>query len=77
METKYICLKVLIQLTSGITTGTIVEPRGSGFGWDNIFQPDSYSLTFGEMTSEQKNSCSHRMKAVELFKQHLNEQSNK
>ncbi|MCF1474330.1 RdgB/HAM1 family non-canonical purine NTP pyrophosphatase [Agrobacterium vitis] len=51
-------------------------PRGtSGFGYDPIFQPDGFSTTFGEMTSEEKHgwkpgdaqALSHRARAFKLF----------
>lgn len=52
-------------LFQGITTGTIVEPRGANdFGWDPIFMPDGYTQTYAEMTMDLKNSISHRYKAL-------------
>ena len=50
----------------GICEGTITEaPRGtSGFGYDPIFIPDGAEKTFAEMSLEEKNSYSHRKKAV-------------
>jgi len=64
--------KVLIT-AEGSCTGTITrEPRGtSGFGYDPIFIPDGYDRTFAEMPPEQKNSLSHRGKALNSFKQLL------
>jgi XTP/dITP diphosphohydrolase len=58
----------------GKVEGTIRhELSGSGgFGYDPIFQPDGYSQTFAEMTMEQKNSISHRAKAVEKMAAFLN-----
>lgn len=46
----------------GIVNGSLTrEKKGSlGFGYDPIFVPSGYSLTFAEMPMEQKNSMSHR-----------------
>lgn len=61
-------LKVFI----GEAEGLIVNPKGeSGFGWDPIFQPKGYEKTFAEMSSEKKNSISHRFKALKKFKDYL------
>ncbi|MDP2061126.1 MAG: non-canonical purine NTP diphosphatase [Flavobacteriaceae bacterium] len=50
----------------GIIYGQIApKPKGnSGFGYDPIFIPVGYAKTFAEMTSEEKNSISHRALAV-------------
>lgn len=59
-------------LFKGITTGTIVEPRGDNdFGWDPIFKPDGYDQTYAEMEKSLKNSISHRFKAVSKLKEFL------
>jgi len=49
-----------------ICEGWIAEqPRGSsGFGYDPIFVPDGYALTFGELDSTVKNVISHRARAL-------------
>lgn len=40
-------------------------PRGNaGFGYDPVFMPDGSSLTFAEMTMEEKDRYSHRARAV-------------
>ncbi|PTQ93252.1 XTP/dITP diphosphohydrolase [Mucilaginibacter yixingensis] len=36
-----------------------------GFGYDPIFQPDGYSVTFAEMSMDEKNAISHRARALE------------
>lgn len=49
----------------GSVAGQIVWPmRGAeGHGYDPIFQPDGYDITFGEMDRWQKNLISHRADA--------------
>lgn len=56
----------------GVVTGTLVwPPRGDkGFGYDPMFLPDGYTLTFGEMDAEEKHGLpprgrglSHRARA--------------
>ena len=53
-------------LFEGIVNGQIIESeRGvDGFGYDPVFLPDGYSLTFAEMMLDQKNLISHRARAV-------------
>ncbi|MEW6592169.1 MAG: XTP/dITP diphosphatase [Candidatus Hadarchaeota archaeon] len=54
---------------SGKVRGTITtSPRGlKGFGFDPIFSPEGENLTFGEMSTAEKNKFSHRARAVEEF----------
>ena len=41
-------------------------PRGErGFGFDPMFVPDGYDVTFGEMDPDHKHAISHRAKAFE------------
>lgn len=49
----------------GICAGHwVAPPRGAqGFGYDPMFVPDGATLTFGEMTPEQKARHSHRARA--------------
>ena len=60
-------------LFEGIVDGTILhEKRGSsGFGYDPIFQPKGYSLSFAEMSMEEKGKISHRAIAVQKLIQFL------
>ncbi len=50
----------------GTVNGTIRHERSgsAGFGYDPIFQPDGYDITFAEMSMAEKNSISHRAIAV-------------
>lgn len=51
----------------GIIEGEItLEKKGSnGFGYDPVFQPIESSITFAQMSMEQKNTISHRALALE------------
>lgn len=53
-------------LFEGVCMGDILkEKRGNeGFGYDPIFKPHGYDLSFAEMTLDQKNEIGHRGKAV-------------
>ena len=53
------------EVFEGLMPGRIVWPmRGDqGHGYDPIFQPDGFELTFGEMDRWQKNRISHRADA--------------
>jgi XTP/dITP diphosphohydrolase len=51
----------------GAVEGQITQQPGgtAGFGYDPIFMPDGYNVTFAEMTLAEKNKISHRARAVE------------
>jgi len=63
------------QLFEGIVEGKILtEKKGdSGFGYDPIFQPNGFDLTFAEMDLSDKNKISHRGRAVKKLVEYLNE----
>jgi len=59
----------------GEVKGEIVDaPRGNqGFGYDPIFKPENESRTFAEMSMAEKNKIAHRARALEKFKNFLDE----
>ena len=54
------------HIFEGICNGSIRREKSGtdGFGYDPIFQPDGFEVTFAEMTAAEKNAVSHRGKAV-------------
>lgn len=54
-------------LFDGVCKGNILSQKQGekGFGYDPIFQPKGYTLSFAEMTSEEKNKISHRGLAIQ------------
>jgi XTP/dITP diphosphohydrolase len=63
----------LLGIFTGVVPGKIVDvPRGhGGFGYDPVFQPDGFELTFAQMLAEMKNRISHRAQAVQQLHQFL------
>ena len=53
----------------GICRGIILtDPRGAGgFGYDPLFWYQPLGKTFAELSPEEKNSISHRARAMEIF----------
>lgn len=50
----------------------IVPARGpTYFGWDPIFQPAGFELTYAEMDPAKKNAISHRSKALHALCEHF------
>ena len=58
----------------GTIEGTIRHERAGteGFGYDPIFQPDGYDVTFAEMSLDEKNKISHRAVAMDKLIGFLN-----
>ncbi|MFA6268303.1 MAG: RdgB/HAM1 family non-canonical purine NTP pyrophosphatase [archaeon] len=60
-----------ILFFEGIVKGKIVAPKSeSEFGWDPLFMPEGKNQSFAEMSKEEKNSISHRKRALEKFKEY-------
>ena len=61
------------HLFEGIVKGEIIGEKrgGAGFGYDPIFVPEGYDLTFSELGNDIKNTISHRARAVEKLCQFL------
>jgi XTP/dITP diphosphohydrolase len=57
------------HLFTGIATGEItLEKSGNqGFGYDPIFKPTGFDITFAQLSLEEKGAISHRGKATELL----------
>ena len=60
-------------VVEGRTQGVIIDSeRGEeGFGYDPLFYYEPFEKTFAELTAEEKNSISHRGKAIEAFAREL------
>ncbi|MDU8910904.1 RdgB/HAM1 family non-canonical purine NTP pyrophosphatase [Aestuariicoccus sp. MJ-SS9] len=57
------------EVFPGVMEGKVVWPmRGDqGHGYDPVFQPEGYDITFGEMDRWEKNKISHRADAFAKF----------
>ena len=64
-------------LFEGIVEGTILTERhgDAGFGYDPVFQPKGYDVTFAEMSPADKNAISHRGRATQKLAQFLQDNS--
>ena len=74
----------LMSLMEEIPDGRILTARGecpgtigrvpegtNGFGYDPLFLPEGYSVTYAQLTAEEKNRISHRAKALEILRRRL------
>ena len=79
-KAKFICsLTVCFNRKEKITTsrakdGNISENilGKNGFGYDSIFIPDDYNITFGQMGKRKKMLMDHRYKAFKKLKKKIN-----
>lgn len=71
------CIALLYEgekvLFEGCIEGSIISTlRGcNGFGYDPLFVPQGYDVTFAEMTSQEKNKISHRAIATQKLVEYL------
>ncbi len=66
-------LELQTELFEGSCEGQLgFELRGQGgFGYDPLFRPNGYELTFAELGEEVKNGLSHRARALAKLKEWL------
>ena len=64
-------------LFEGSVEGLITEEKSGiqGFGYDPIFIPEGYTITFAEMHPDEKNRISHRSIAVQKMIDFLDDRS--
>ena len=79
---RFVSVVAIVHPTVGVINVAEGECRGrindtplgnNGFGYDPIFIPDGYELTFGQLTNDVKAGISHRAKSLALTKAFLAE----
>ncbi len=76
---RFVCVMALaypdghISIFTGTVEGSIgIAPKGkAGFGYDPVFYPRGHERTFAEMSPSEKDSLSHRARALERLKEYL------
>ena len=70
-----LCLGEDLHTFEGIVCGEIAHERKGegGFGYDAVFLPEGYTDTFAQMSADQKNSISHRGRALQKLSAFLRE----
>ena len=70
-----LCLGEDLHTFEGIVRGEITHERKGegGFGYDAVFLPEGYTDTFAQMSADQKNSISHRGRALQKLTAFLKE----
>ena len=75
----FICALAIVNekneeyIFEGKINGTLTFPKKGkmGFGYDPIFIPEDYLVTFGEMAPEEKELISHRSLAFKKLKENI------
>jgi XTP/dITP diphosphohydrolase len=70
---RFVCALALsfpdgrVEIFEGTVDGYVTERSAGtgGFGYDPVFRPEGHERTFGEMTAAEKDSLSHRKKALD------------
>ena len=59
----------------GVSVGEIAEKElgEGGFGYDKVFIPEGYDISYAQIGVEQKNKMSHRAKALAQLEEYLKE----
>ena len=75
-QARFVCVIAIADpsreetiLVRGECPGRITRSENNateGFGYDPVFQPDGYELTFGQMRPELKDGLSHRARAAKI-----------
>jgi XTP/dITP diphosphohydrolase len=76
---RFVCVLALafpdgrVEAFEGTVEGHVIEkPSGTGgFGYDPVFRPLGFDRTFGEMSSSEKDTLSHRGKALDKLEIYL------
>jgi non-canonical purine NTP pyrophosphatase (RdgB/HAM1 family) len=77
-QARFRCVVALVdgrddRFFEGRVEGRIgLVPRGmNGFGYDPLFIPEGYDSSYAELTQEEKNSISHRGRAIRALIEYL------
>ena len=81
IKNRKACFKTVIALIlegkeyyfEGQVNGEILTEKSGvdGFGYDPIFKPEGYELSFAQMSLDEKNKISHRARATEKLAEFL------
>lgn len=73
-KARFVCCIALVSpagekhCVSGVVEGRIAGKHSGigGFGYDSLFIPDGFSCSYADMSAAEKNSISHRRRALDL-----------